>query len=114
MEYHVVQLKAEIATGRVLEAHWTLMHVDGPYSAYRYGVVSVPEVQADLFGTYSDITEEQAIEATKAIMGSEAQAQLETSVLAEVETYKNPTTVSGVPWTPAPPIPPGPVVDPIP
>jgi hypothetical protein len=113
MEYHIVSLKAEIATGRVLEAHWTLNHVDGPYSAYRYGVVTVPEVQADLFGAYSDITEEQAIEATKTIMGAEAVAQLETSVLAEIETYKNPTTVSGLPWVPPPP-PPGPVVDPIP
>ena len=102
MEYRVVQLKGEIATGKVIESHWTLTHADGPHSAYRYGMVTVPDDYV-AFGTYSTVTEQQAIDNTKAILGDEYIANLEQSCLDEIQMKANPTTIQGLPWAPPPP-----------
>jgi hypothetical protein len=106
MEYHVVALKAEIATNKILESHWTLVHIDGEHSVSRYGVATVPPNNT-IPELYTTITEEQAIQATKDLLGPEYIALLEQSVLDEMELKKNPVTVTGVPWADEPP-PPGP------
>jgi len=117
MEWHVVQMKAEVATGKILEAHWTLLHEVAPHSAYRYGVVAAPPPDAPpaFNATYMDITEEEAIAAVKEILGAEQVAALEQSCLDEIALKQNPTTVSGIPWAPpAPPPLPGPPPAPAP
>ena len=121
MEWHVVQMKAEIATGKILEAHWTLLHEVAPHSAYRYGVVAAPppvDPDPPVFNqTYMDITEEEAIAAVKEILGAEQVAALEQSCIDEIALKQNPTTVSGIPWAPPPPPPmpgPPPVPEPAP
>ena len=122
MEWHVVQMKAEIATGKILEAHWTLLHVEEPHNAYRYGLVTAPTEDPDnppadpVFDQhYQDITEEQAIAAVKEILGPDQVAALEQSCLDEIVTKQNPVTISGVPWAPPPPpLPPEPTPAPPP
>jgi hypothetical protein len=115
MEWHIVLLKAEIATQKVIESHWTLTHVEGPHSAYRYGVAVPPPDLPPVMDQYSDITEQEAIDATKALLGPEYVASLEQSCLDEVAAKANPTIISGVPWAPAsPPTPPAPSPEPAP
>jgi hypothetical protein len=102
MEYRIVQLKAEIATGRVIEAHWNVTLTEAPYSVYRYGSVGVPSDPAPL--VYAGLDESTAIEAVKDILGPEYIEALEAGMVAEMAALQNPTTISGLPW--APPAPP--------
>ena len=96
MEYHIVSLKAKSDTLEILESHWTLTHQDGEHTAYRFGVVIVTDnVHLEPFNT---LTEEQAIEATKEIMGAEQVAALEQSCLDEIEFKKDPPYITGTPW----------------
>jgi len=117
MEWHVVQLKADIDTLEILESHWTLLHQDGIHSAYRFGVVSTqgnqpvpnpgdpdPDPQVAFPYPYNTITEEQAIEGTKILIGEEGVLALEQSCLDEILAKQNPETISGTPWAPQPPV----------
>src|SRR6188768_980255 len=107
MDYHIVLLKAGLATTTVIESHWTLVHIDGEHVATRYGVAMISESSQLRYA--ADLTEAQAIEATKAALGPEYIANLEQNVLDEIERLKNPTTIQGVPWAqPAPPPAPAP------
>jgi hypothetical protein len=102
MEYRIVQLKADIATGRVIEAHWTLTYTEGEHSAYRYGSVAVPPPPEQAALTYAGLDESTAIEAVKDILGEEYIAAMEQALIDEVALLQNPTTVSGLPWATPP------------
>jgi hypothetical protein len=96
MEYRIDQLVAEIATGRVIEAYWTLTYEDGGFSSYRYGSVAVPADPTPL--VYAGLDEGVAIEAVKDILGEDYVNALEESLVAEVALLQNPTTIRGLPW----------------
>jgi len=103
MEYRVTLLKALVATGHVFEAHWNVTHVDGAYSAYRYGTVAVPDDPAPV--VFSTVTEGDAIERVKDILGEEYIAAMEAGMVAEIAELQNPTVIQGLPWAPPPPAP---------
>jgi hypothetical protein len=111
MEYKVVSLKAYVATGVVFESHWTLTHTVGLNTSSRYGSVGIPSNPTAL--QFATVTEQQAIDATKAVLGPEFIAALEAGVLAEIAEWQTPTVIQGVPWAPPPP-PPAPAPAPAP
>ena len=101
MEWRVTQLKANISSGLVTEAHWTLTHEDGGFSAYRYGSVAVPTDPGPVM--YAGLDEATAIEAVKDILGPETVTAHEEALVAEVALLQNPVVVSGLPWATLPP-----------
>jgi hypothetical protein len=102
MEYRITHLKADIATGNVFEAHWTLTYTDGPHSAYRYGSVGITPEPAPL--AYAGLDESTAIERVKDALGEEFIEAMENSLIAEVALLAAPTVIEGLPWA-VPPAP---------
>jgi hypothetical protein len=68
--WKIAQLDRQTSDGLVTIAHWRVDAVDGDYSAGSYGAVGF----------------ELDVEA------------IETSLAAQIEAKKNPTTAVGVPW----------------
>jgi hypothetical protein len=102
MEYRIERLTADIATGRVIEANWCVVLIEGAFVVTRYGVVTVPAEPVAL--AYEGLDESTAIEAVKDILGAENVEAMEASMVAEMAALQNPTTISGLPWD-APPAP---------
>ena len=96
MEWRVTQLKANISSGLVTEAHWTLTHEDGGFSAYAYGSVAVPTNPGPV--TYAGLDEATAIEAVKDILGPEQVTAYEESLVAQIALQQTPVEIVGVPW----------------
>lgn len=99
MDYTIVRLTAEAGTGNVIEALWMLSHTVGIRSAHRSGVVRVPLIPTPVqFGT---VTELQAVQIVKDVLGATYMADIEASVLAELTAEAD--TVTGTPWGQVPP-----------
>jgi hypothetical protein len=96
MEWRVTQLRANISSGLVTEAHWTLTHEDAGFSAYAYGSVAVPTDPGPV--VYAGLDEGVAIEAVKDILGPEQVTTLEESLVAQIALLQNPVEIVGVPW----------------
>ena len=87
----------------VIVAHWraTDSEVVGEdtHSGSSYGTCGfTPDVDAEGFTAYADITEAQAIGWVKDSIGEEAVAALEASIAAQIEQSKAPSVVVGTPW----------------
>tara|TARA_Y100000401_G_scaffold106452_1_gene99975 strand:- start:762 stop:1100 length:339 start_codon:yes stop_codon:yes gene_type:complete len=63
-----------------------------------YGCISLAEPSASSFTTYSDVTEENAIEWLKDRLGSDEVTKIESDIASQITESKNPTKTSGVPW----------------
>ena len=69
------------------------------HSGSRYGTCGfTPDVDAEGFTAYADITEAQAIGWVKDSMGEEGVAALEASIATQIEQSKAPAVVVGTPW----------------
>ena len=83
----------------VVVAHWRASDVDGEHSGSSYGTCGfTPDVDAEGFTPYADITEAQAIGWVKDDMGEEAVTALEDSIAAQIADSKAPAISTGVPW----------------
>lgn len=89
----IAQLDRQTSDGLVTTAHWTVNAVDGDYSAGSYGVVGFE--RGDTFIAYDSLTEAQVIDWVKDKLDVEA---IEASLASQIESNKNPTTSTGVPW----------------
>jgi hypothetical protein len=89
----ISQLDRQTSDGFVTTAHWQATAVDGDYSASTYGTVhfeaGTPETP------YASLTKAQVIEWVKDKLDVEA---IEESLAAQIESKKNPTTATGMPW----------------
>jgi hypothetical protein len=83
----------------VIVAHWRASDVDGDHSGSSYGTCGfTPDVDAEGFTPYADITEAQAIGWVKDSMGEEAVTALEDSIAAQIAESKAPAVAVGTPW----------------
>ncbi len=83
----------------VVVAHWRASDVDGEHSGSSYGTCGfTPDVDAEGFTPYADITEAQAIGWVKDDMGEEAVTALEDSIAAQIAESKAPAVAVGTPW----------------
>jgi hypothetical protein len=89
----IVQLDRQTSDGLVTTVHWRVDAIDGDYSAGSYGTVGFE--RGDSFTAYDSLTEAQVIAWVKEKLDVEA---IETSLAAQIEAKKNPTTAVGVPW----------------
>jgi len=81
----------------VVIAHWRCTGVDGDYSASAYSTQSfTPDPSADGYVAYADLTEATVI---GWVQNAVDQAATEASIAANIESQKNPATLSGTPWS---------------
>ena len=87
----------------VVVAHWRandsevvgdITHSGGSYGTCGF----TPNVDAEGYTPYADITEAQAIGWVKDDMGEDAVTALEASIAAQIEESKAPAVAVGVPW----------------
>ena len=91
--YTINQLDRNTSDGFVTTVHYNVTKVDGEFSASTYGTVNFPP---DIPTTpYASLTKVQVIEWVKDKLGEEV---IEASLAAQIESLKNPTTATGVPW----------------
>lgn len=83
----------------VNNSHWQCIDSDDAGNQARvYGSVGIPTDNLTDFIAYADITEEKALEWTKAALGDEEVASIEANVAAQLQLVENPTEGSGTPW----------------
>jgi hypothetical protein len=81
----------------VVIAHWRCTGVDGDYSASAYSTQSfTPDPSAGDYVAYDSLTEETVI---GWVQNAVDQTATEASIAAKIESQKNPTTLSGTPWS---------------
>ena len=81
----------------VVIAHWRCTGVDGDYSASAYSTQSFePDPSADGYVAYADLTEATVI---GWVQNAVDQTATEASIASKIEAQKNPTTLSGTPWS---------------
>lgn len=103
MNWKIVQLEYNNDDNQgVIVAHWDCTHVDGDYSARRYGSCSfTPDPDSDDYIEFDSLTEADVIGWVQA---SENQADIEQSITDDIEQQKNPATMKGLPssWSEPP------------
>ena len=87
----------------VIVAHWRATDSevvgDDTHTGSSYGTCGfTPDVDAEGFTAYEDITEIQAVGWVKDSLGEEAVAALEASIAAQIEESKAPAVAVGTPW----------------
>jgi len=99
----IAQLERNSTDDGVIVAHWRASDSEvvgeDTHSGSSYGTCGfTPDLDAEGFTAYADITEAQAISWVKDSMGEEAVAALEASIAAKIEESKAPAVVVGTPW----------------
>lgn len=97
MQLKIEQLERHTETGIVFTAHWRASIQDGSYYATIYGSVQLPEPEGNII-PYEELTEEIVLGWLTGILGEEFVSSMEATLLAQIETQKNPPTASGLPW----------------
>ena len=99
----VATLERNSSDDGVVVAHWRANDSevvgDITHSGSSYGTCGfTPNVDAEGFTPYADITEAQAIGWVKDDIGEDAVTALEASIAAQIEESKAPAVAVGVPW----------------
>ena len=101
--WNIVALDANVATGAINNAHWEASDyevVDGvTHRGRRYGTIGLEaNVDAEGFIPWADVTEETAMAWTKAALGEEEVASIESCIADDIAKSKVPLTTSTNPW----------------
>lgn len=97
MEYNwqVVQMDRLTSDGFVVTVHYNVSATDGDYTASTYGTVGFTEQPGETYVPYDDLTEEVVVGWCQDSLGK---LTVEESLAGQIESQKNPTQVSGLPW----------------
>ena len=76
-------------------AHWTVTRVDGDYSSYRYGSVSLTKPSS--LTTRTDLKTADIIADVKAVLGTDEVTSIESGLVLDISEQKTPTQGSFVP-----------------
>ena len=89
-------LERNTADDSVVTAHWNALLTDGDYSASSYGSASFTrDADSPTFIEFADLTEADVVGWLTLDEGLEANLQ------AQIDEQKEPTTVTGTPWSEA-------------
>lgn len=91
--WNISQLDRQTSDGFVTTAHWQATATDGDYSASVYSTCSWSDGTATI--PYADLTKDAVL---AWVWESVDKNATEASLLAQIETQKNPVTATGVPW----------------
>jgi hypothetical protein len=101
--WNIVALDSTVDTGAINTSHWEASDyevVDGvTHRGRRYGSIGLEaNVDAEGFIPWADVTEETAMAWTKAALGEEEVASIESSIADDIAKSKVPVTTSENPW----------------
>ena len=101
--WNIVALDSTVDTGAINTSHWEASDyevVDGvTHRGRRYGSIGLEaNVDAEGFIPWADVTEETAMAWTKAALGEEEVASIESSIADDIAKSKAPVTTSENPW----------------
>ena len=100
MNLTIVNAERQLPSGLITTLHWTATQTDGDFTASSYGSLGVPakDPSAPTFIPFDQLTEEQVKQWVLDTMGEEQVAALEANLQGQIESQKNPTSASGLPW----------------
>tara|TARA_R110000824_G_scaffold159296_1_gene333619 strand:+ start:3474 stop:3851 length:378 start_codon:yes stop_codon:yes gene_type:complete len=101
--WNIVALDSTVDTGAINTSHWEASDyevVDGvTHRGRRYGSIGLEvNVDAEGFIPWAEVTEESAMAWTKAALGEEEVASIESSIADDIAKSKVPVTTSENPW----------------
>jgi hypothetical protein len=93
-QWNVVQMDRKASDGFVTTCHYTVSAVDGDFTASTYGTVGFTQEDMD-YVPYEQLTQEQVVGWVQESLGKDT---VEEALTAQIESQKNPVTLSGTPW----------------
>jgi len=101
--WEISTLERNTSDDGVVVAHWRASDSEvvgeDTHTGSSYGTCSfTPDVDAEGFTLYADITEAQAIGWVKGSMGEETVTAVEDSIAAQIADSKAPAITTGTPW----------------
>ena len=100
--WNIAQLERESADGYVYTAHWSVNATetveDKTYSAGSYGSIGLQRPEEDMV-LFEDLTKELVISWVLNELGEEQVANIETSLIDQIQEQKTPSKLSGIPWS---------------
>ena len=91
--------QAEQQTDVVFAIHWRANLSEGEVTATNYGCVPVTYVAGEPFTPFASLTEDQVVGWAKEALGAERVAEIETGLVAQLQSLLNPTSISpALPW----------------
>ena len=95
MNVTINNVESNTADGTITAAHWNASITDGDYTASSYGSAGFTrDEESPTLIPFADVTETDVV----AWVTASLDENLEANLLADIESQKNPTSVSGVPW----------------
>lgn len=95
--WDIATLERETSDGYVFTAHWTVSLVDGEYSAGSYGSIGFERPETELI-PFEDLTKELVVSWVKEKLGDEQVASIESALVSQINSQKEPISSTGVPW----------------
>ena len=81
-------------TGVIWNVHWRVTKEDGDYSASSYGTQSIDTSDLSNFKPFDEVTSDMVKGWVIDAMGEEEVANLEASLDSQIESQKNPTSIT--------------------
>ena len=78
----------------IYNVHWSVAKVDGDYSASSYGTQTIDTSDLSDFTAFAEVTADMVKGWVIDAMGEEEVANLEASLDAQIESQKNPTSIT--------------------
>lgn len=78
----------------IYNVHWSVSKVDGECSAHSYGTQTIDTSDLSDFTAFADVTADMVKGWVIDAMGEEEVANLEASLDAQIESQKNPTSIT--------------------
>jgi hypothetical protein len=92
--WNIQQMDRLTSDGFVVAVHYSVLAVDGEYTAYTYGTVGYTQ-EDKMYIPYSELTEAEVVGWVQDSLGKET---VEATLTAQIEAQKHPVQESGVPW----------------
>jgi hypothetical protein len=99
IEWTIAQIERQTETGGVITAHWRVSAEDDGFTAGSYGSAGfTPDPESEDFIPFEELTETNILEWLWAQEGFDKD-EIEAGLVTQIEAQKNPSTVSGLPWS---------------
>jgi len=85
----------DVSDGFCHTAHWTVIRVDGDYSASSYGAIALTRPES--LTSRTDLKTADIIADVKAVLGTDQVTAIENSLVLDISEQKTPTKGSFVP-----------------
>ena len=91
----LANVEYDVSDGFCHTAHWTVTRVDGDYSSYRYGSITLNRPSS--LTARTDLKTADIIADVKAVIGTDEVTAIETALIADITDQKTPSQGSFVP-----------------